>query len=101
MQPHVKHMDIFVRTPIWFITFSGHNGFPIAYTEEEKETFRKDPERLAHEAKKFEDDLNSLWPIFFSDSEAQNGAREHFGALMAEEIKDPRLLEFFKPSWGK
>ncbi len=26
MQPHVKHMDVFVRTPVWFAQLAGHSG---------------------------------------------------------------------------
>jgi hypothetical protein len=26
MQPHVKQMDVFVRTPVWFAEIAGHGG---------------------------------------------------------------------------
>lgn len=26
MQPHVPHMDVFVRTPVWFAELGGHSG---------------------------------------------------------------------------
>lgn len=47
---------------------------------------------MAH-AKDIEDQVNGLWDMFFSDSEAQKGAQELFRNRMAEFIKDKRLLE--------
>lgn len=26
MQPHVKHMDVFIRTPVWFVDIAGNEG---------------------------------------------------------------------------
>ena len=57
---------------------------------------------MAH-AKDIEDQVNGLWDMFFSGSEAQKGAQELFRNRMAEFIKDKRLLEgkyqIVKGSW--
>lgn len=26
MQPHVKHLDLYIRTPVWFAELAGHSG---------------------------------------------------------------------------
>jgi hydroxyversicolorone monooxygenase len=40
MQPHVKHIDVFVRTPVWFVQIANNYGANHEYTEEQKAEFR-------------------------------------------------------------
>ena len=61
MQPHVKHMDIFVRTGVWFVQIANNYGQNYEYTPEQKETFRKDPVEMVKHAKDIEDQVNGLW----------------------------------------
>lgn len=100
MQPHVKHIDTFIRTPIWFISIAGNDGNSLPYGDEERIKFRKDiPEMLKH-AKYLEDMINADWSMFFKDSPAQKYAKEHFAARMASMIKDERLLKGITPEFG-
>lgn len=99
MQPHVKHMDVFVRTGVWFIQIASNFGQHKVYTEEEKETFRKDPKALVAHAKDIEGQVNDIWDIFYHDGEAQKGAQKALKARMGEFIKDERLLEGFTPKF--
>lgn len=63
------------------------------YSQEERDTFRHDKKALVAHAKDIEDQVNGLWDMFFSDSEAQRGGQELFRNRMAEFIKDKRLLD--------
>ncbi len=63
------------------------------YSQEERDIFRHDKKALVAHAKDIEDQVNGLWDMFFSDSEAQKGAQELFRNRMAEFIKDKRLLD--------
>jgi len=100
MQPHVKHMDIFVRTGVWFVQIANNYGQNKEYDEQERETFRHDPKALVAHAKDLEGQVNGMWGMFYNDSEIQNGAQEHFRARMAEFIKDERLLKGFTPKFA-
>lgn len=93
MQPYVKHIDTYVRTPIWFVSIAGNNGTGKEYSEEERIKFRSDPKALVQHAKFLEDSMNSMWSLFMSGSEGQKEAQAHFGKRMAEKIKDERLLK--------
>jgi cation diffusion facilitator CzcD-associated flavoprotein CzcO len=99
MQPHVKHIDVYVRTAIWFISIAGNNGAGAIYTEEERNSFRADLKKHVEHSKYLEDQVNGLWDTFFSGSEAQKEAKRIFGNRMAEFIKDERLLKGFSPKF--
>jgi cation diffusion facilitator CzcD-associated flavoprotein CzcO len=100
MQPFVKHIDVYVRTAVWFISIAGNNGAGEIYTEEERKGFRNDPKALLKHAKYLEDQMNGLWSLFFTSSEGQKEAQRMFGARMAEFIKDKRLLKGFTPKFA-
>lgn len=99
MQPHVKHIDTFVRTAVWFISIAGNNGANTEYTEEERTEFRNDTAKLVKHAKYLEDQVNGLWDLFFLGTEVQKEAKRIFSARMKEFIKDERLLEGFTPKF--
>ncbi|KAM5490130.1 hypothetical protein MaudMau93_002697 [Microsporum audouinii] len=100
MQPHVKHMDIFIRTGTWFATIAGNKGDNSAYSDEEKMRFRSSPEALIEHCKSWEDQINSIWGMFYSGSPAQEAVRQQYEKRMIESIKDERLLKGFMPSFG-
>jgi cation diffusion facilitator CzcD-associated flavoprotein CzcO len=100
MQPHAKHMDIYVRTAIWFISIAGNDGNGKPYTEEERKQFREDTTKLVKHAKHLEDEVNGLWDVFFTSTEAQKEAQTFFGNRMKEFIKDESLLKGFTPKFS-
>jgi hydroxyversicolorone monooxygenase len=100
MQPHAKHLDVFVRTPIWFVQIANNYGANHEYTDEQRATFHKDPTELIKHAKSIEDQVNGLWGMFYKNAQAQAIGQEMMKARMAEFIKDERLLNGFTPKWG-
>lgn len=100
MQPFVKHIDVYVRTAVWFISIAGNDGNGEIYTEEQRDEFRKDTKALLKHAKYLEDQMNGLWDLFFTESEGQKMAQQMFAARMAEFIKDERLLKGFAPKFS-
>lgn len=100
MQPYVKHIDVYVRTAVWFISIAGNNGAGEVYTEEQRNQFRTDTKELVKHAKYLETEINAIWDLFFTNSETQKAAQQTFGARMAEFIKDKRLLEGFSPKFA-
>ncbi|RFU31171.1 hypothetical protein B7463_g5169, partial [Scytalidium lignicola] len=100
MQPYVKHIDTFVRTPIWFVPVAGNGGDGLIYTEDEKQEFRRNIPAMLKYTKKLETMINGDWNMFFKDSEVQKKAQELLGARMTEMIKDERLLKGYTPKFG-
>lgn len=99
MQPHVKHMDVFIRTGVWFVQIANNYGANHEYTEEQREEFRKNPEKMLAHAKDIENQVNGLWGLFYANNKAQQDAQVLFKNRMAEFIKDKRLLDGFTPKW--
>lgn len=99
MQPHVKHMDIFVRTAVWFVQIANNFGQNKEYTQEERDEFRHDPKKLLAHAKDIENQVNGLWGAFYTGSETQKMAQDMFRERMKEFIKDERLLDGFTPKF--
>jgi cation diffusion facilitator CzcD-associated flavoprotein CzcO len=54
MQPHVKHMNIFVRTGVWFVQIANNLGQNKEHSQEERDEFRRDPRKLLAHAKDME-----------------------------------------------
>lgn len=100
MQPYVKHIDVYVRTAIWFAKIAGNDGRGKEYTPEEREKFRNDLHALVEHAKSIENQINDLWDMFFRDSEANKAFQIQFTARMEDLIKDKRLLEGLTPKFS-
>ncbi|KXT08570.1 hypothetical protein AC579_8310 [Pseudocercospora musae] len=100
MQPHAKHIDVFVRTGVWFVQIANNFGQNKEYDQAERDEFRNNPKALVAHAKDIEDQVNGLWGTFYSGSEAQKMGTEMFRQRMSEFIKDKRLLEGFTPNFG-
>lgn len=100
MQKHAKHIDVFVRTPVWFVEMAGHAGENVAYTDEQRKVFRNDPVALTKAAKDIEDNVNGLWGAFYENTEMQTMVRNVVKQRMSEWIKDERLLEGLTPKFG-
>ncbi|CAN9091603.1 unnamed protein product [Alternaria alternata] len=99
MQPHVKHMDIFVRTGVWFVQIANNFGQNKEYSQEERDEFRKDPRKLVAHAKDIENQVNGLWGAFYAGSQSQKDAQALFRERMKEFLKDERLLEGLTPKF--
>ncbi|KAK2747146.1 hypothetical protein FQN57_002403 [Myotisia sp. PD_48] len=100
MQPHVKHMDIFIRTGVWFVSIAGNDGLNKAYSDEEKAKFRASPEKLVEHSKFIENQINGRWGAFYKDPVVQGQAQDALKKRMAEWIKDERLLKGYTPNFG-
>ncbi|KAL4971588.1 putative sterigmatocystin biosynthesis monooxygenase stcW [Aspergillus desertorum] len=98
MQPHARHLHIFVRTGVWFGVLAGNTGTPTkVYSEAERA--RVNPSALVEHAKSIEAEVNGMWGAFYRDSMAQKGASAFFRQRMASIIKDERLAKGFTPTF--
>ncbi len=55
MQPYAKHLDVFVRTAVWFVQIANNYGANHEYPEEDRKKFREDPLALVSHGKDIED----------------------------------------------
>lgn len=100
MQPHTKHLDIFVRTGVWFVEIVKDQGHAKEYDQKERDEYRSNPRALVAHAKHLEDQVNGMWGVFYAGTKEQMNGQEMNRARMAEFIKDKRLLEGFTPKFG-
>ncbi|KAI9372983.1 putative sterigmatocystin biosynthesis monooxygenase stcW [Aspergillus egyptiacus] len=101
MQPRADHLDIFVRTGVWFGVLAGNTGTPTkVYSEAERAQFRSSPSALVEHAKSIEAEVNGMWGAFYRDSAAQKGASAFFRQRTASILKDERLARGFTPTFG-
>jgi cation diffusion facilitator CzcD-associated flavoprotein CzcO len=100
MQPNVAHIDLFVRTGVWFVNIPSKLPHDHEYTAVQKENFKKDPAALVAHAKEIEGGLGGFFPWMFKNSDGQKHAQATIKKRMAEIIKDERLLIGFTPKWS-
>ncbi|RFU33288.1 hypothetical protein B7463_g3052, partial [Scytalidium lignicola] len=100
MQPYVKHMDIFIRTPVWFVDIAGNEGKNISYTDEQKSKFRSDPSSLVAHAKWLEDQVNGGWAMMLKGTPEQLEAQKKYSERTSGIIKNERLLKNLIPKWS-
>jgi cation diffusion facilitator CzcD-associated flavoprotein CzcO len=101
MQPLAKHIDVFVRTGIWFGVLAGNTGTQSKeYSQQERDEFRQNPSILVAHAKEIEAQVNGTWGAFYSNSMRQKMASAYFRKRMSEFIKDERLLQGFTPDFA-
>jgi hydroxyversicolorone monooxygenase len=101
MQPKAKHIDVFVRTGVWFGVIAGNSGSQAKeYNQQERDEFRRNPKALVAHAKAIEGEVNGMWGGFYSGSMGQKMGSAYFRKRMSELIKDERLLQGFTPKFG-
>ena len=99
MQPHVKHMDVFVRTPVWFVQIAENYGNNHEYSEEDKANFRAHPEKLVEHIKALEDLFNSRWNHNIVGTPEQKAFKAMVEKRMREMIKDDSILSKITPDF--
>ncbi|KAB8242375.1 hypothetical protein BDV35DRAFT_396855 [Aspergillus flavus] len=101
MQPTVKHLDVFVRTGVWFGVLAGNTGSQTKeYSPTERDEFRRNPAALVAHAKAIEDQVNGMWGAFYTGSKGQAMGSAFFRQRTANLIKDERLREGLDPPFA-
>ena len=101
----VKSLVNFARSPTWiapqFVGRLAPDGRATAYTEEQKQKFRSDPEYLKQYRREVDHELNGRFPNFYKGSAAQKASREIIEKSMREKLTkmDPELREKLIPDF--
>ncbi|KAL4799460.1 FAD/NAD(P)-binding domain-containing protein [Aspergillus venezuelensis] len=102
IQDHVKHADVFIRTPSWI---SPPVALPVGvekdhrYSEEEKQRFRDDAAEYLSMRKGLENQFNRMFGAFKRDGSEQAALRARFEGRMKSLIKDENLQKKLIPSF--
>ena len=101
MQPHAKHLHVYVRTPVWFTTIADNDGNNFPYTDEQISERRANHKKLVGDAHYIESQINTAAGLkaFMTNSLEAKLSRQLFSGRMKERIKDPELLRQMLPSF--
>ena len=104
IQPKAAHLTTYIRHPTWisppYDSEFTPKGTSFAYSEEQKEEFRADPEKLFKYRHEIEAALNGFFGAIMKDSPMQAWMRQMFVAQMRERLEnDDTLCEKLIPEW--
>ncbi|PWY84381.1 cyclohexanone monooxygenase [Aspergillus eucalypticola CBS 122712] len=106
IQPKVKSLTTFIRTPTWITagfaqSHAGPGGANFEFTEEQKKTFRENPEKYLEYRRAIEGELNKRFRFVIVDSKEQAEAREYSIRDMTTKLgNDPRLVKALLPNFA-
>lgn len=101
-----SHLYNIVRTPTWISApfaedLSKAPGTNPKYTDEEKEVFRKNPDKLFEHRHELAHAFNHFYEALIEGSAANNEARRRTKEMMEQRLKDhPELAKQLIPDWS-
>lgn len=102
IQPLVKDMKVFIRTPSWIappVALPDSNATNYTYTSEEKKSFQGHKDTYLTTRKGLEDQFNGMFRIFLKASDEQRNIRSLFESRMKQLIPDKMLQEKLIPQF--
>ncbi|KAF5003101.1 hypothetical protein FDECE_10336 [Fusarium decemcellulare] len=104
MQPGAARIVNYVRNPTWissnYAAEFTPDGKNFEYTEEQKESLRKDPKTLWAMRKDIEQGFNAFFYALLEDSPQQKAVYKEFRKTMEERLNhNPELIAKLIPSW--
>ncbi|KAF5561492.1 sterigmatocystin biosynthesis monooxygenase stcW [Fusarium napiforme] len=97
IQPHVKSVKVFVRTPRW--TLPSVNSKKGKFSPEEIEKFVGDPESVMKLRLENERTLNSFFTMYMKGTVLQQQAREHLESQMKKVVIDEEVQKKLVPDF--
>ncbi|OAL44229.1 cyclohexanone monooxygenase [Pyrenochaeta sp. DS3sAY3a] len=105
IQPIVKHLTTFIRTPTWITSgfaqdHAGPGGANFDFSKEQKEEWRKNPEKYLEYRKQIEGELNTRFQFIIADSQEQAEMRQYSLNEMKTKLQNPRLEKHMIPDFA-
>ncbi|KAF7554696.1 hypothetical protein G7Z17_g2715 [Cylindrodendrum hubeiense] len=102
IQPDVKSLVTFIRSPTWITagfaqSHAGPGGANFTFTEEQKTKFREEPDTYKKYRKEIEGELNSRFKFIIADSEEQQEAKKYSRVEMTSKLNNEELLKYLMP----
>ncbi|KAF7187781.1 FAD-binding monooxygenase moxY [Pseudocercospora fuligena] len=98
IQPHVKHVTTFIREPTWVSPVQGLEQH--VFSEEERDTFAKEPGKLTEYRKNIETGLNGQFALFLKNTNVNNATHDYMVQQMKEKLGDENLISKLIPEWS-
>ncbi|KAH3940636.1 hypothetical protein HBH98_219190 [Parastagonospora nodorum] len=99
VQPHVKHLDIFIRSKAWLASAQPDNVAKPTFSKNEQEEFLNDKAKLVSQARIYEEKVNMIWKAMLNDSPEQKVLQERSREKMRKHLKRPELIEALTPDF--
>ncbi|KAJ5783021.1 cyclohexanone monooxygenase [Penicillium paradoxum] len=106
IQPKVKSLTTFIRTPTWITagfaqSHAGPGGANFEFSEEQKKIFREKPDEYLRYRKEIEGELNQRFKFIIANSKEQAEAREYSTKEMITKLgNDPQLVKALLPDFA-
>ncbi|KAF3003284.1 hypothetical protein E8E14_006499 [Neopestalotiopsis sp. 37M] len=105
LQPKVKKLVAFLRSPVWVTTGFGAKhaapgGTNFDYSEEQKEAFREDTALHVKYCRDVEGELNKRFNLMHLHSDDQKSSRKLIADIMADKINDEALTKRMVPDFA-
>lgn len=98
IQPHVNHVTTFIREPTWVSPVQGLEQH--VFSQEERETFAKEPGKLTAYRKNIETGLNGQFALFLKNTNVNNATHDYMVQQMKEKLGDENLISKLIPDWS-
>jgi cation diffusion facilitator CzcD-associated flavoprotein CzcO len=98
IQPKVKKLFAFVRSPVWVTTgfgakHAGPGGTNFQYSEEQKKTFNEDPAAYYQYCRDVEGELNKRFALMHTKGKDQKASRDMIAGIMSERLGENDALK--------
>lgn len=105
IQPVVEHLTTFIRTPTWITAgfaqnHAGPGGANFAFTEEQKEEWRRGPKKYLAYRKQIEGELNTRFQFIIANSQEQAEAKQYSINEMKSKLQNDRLEKHMIPDFA-
>jgi cation diffusion facilitator CzcD-associated flavoprotein CzcO len=105
IQPKVKKLTAFLRSPVWVTTgfgakYAGPGGTNFEYSEEQRQKWKTDPTEYERYCRDVEGELNKRFTLMHTKGKDQKHSRELIAGLMAERLNNPELQKHLVPNFA-
>ncbi|OAQ63671.1 monooxygenase [Pochonia chlamydosporia 170] len=105
IQPHVKHMTAFLRSPVWVTTgfgakYAAPGGTNFQYSSDQIDGFTSDKEEYNKYCRAIEGELNKRFNLMHLHSKDQKNSRELIAGIMRDKLNDEKLAKKMIPEFA-
>ncbi len=105
IQPKVRKLTAFLRSPVWITTgfgakHAGPGGTNFKYSEEQLKQFNEDPAAYDKYCREIEGELNKRFNLMHLNSNDQKKSRDLIANLMKEQLNNEKLAARLVPDFA-
>ncbi|KAJ9610802.1 hypothetical protein H2200_005579 [Cladophialophora chaetospira] len=105
IQPKVKKLTAFIRSPSWITTgfgakYAGPGGTNFEYTKEQLKSFQDDPKAYTKYCREVEGELNKRFTLMHSKGKDQKQSRDLIAGIMKDQLENDALAQHIIPPYA-